>query len=223
MKIQKDPYVVLEKEQVAKSLLSDKIKEVLSEYDDALKDLLSLAEDKSLKSSQLKGFKDAVEQMGGIAIEMIEEEFLSKREAHKRREEDAEKKQQRNIQSKEILEKSERSIDYLLECRMKLKEERKHKIESGEIKPPVKKKLTTKIRELLSRVAGMMPHPLKDDSEKIEATEKAVKRFLMELKKIWGINKIKQVQEGIEEKFDKLREAAERKEEKQDEKEKKAA
>ena len=213
MKIQKDPYVLLEKEQVAKSLLSDKVKEVLSEYDDAVTDLLSVAEDKSLKSSQLKGFKDAVEQMGEIATEMIEEELLNKREAHKKKEEDAEKKQQRALQSKEILEKSKRSIDYLLECRMKLREERKHKLETGEIKSPVKKKLTTKIKELLSRVAGMMPQPLKDDSEKIEATEKAVKRFLMELKKIWGINKIKRVQEGIEEKFDKLKEAAERKEE----------
>ena len=54
-----------------------------------------------------------------------------------------------------------------------------------------------------------MPIKVKEDKEKIEQTEKAVKKFLSELKKIWGLNKIQQLQQEIEEKFEKLKDKAE--------------
>ena len=113
------------------------------------------------------------------------------------------------MQSREILEKSTKAIDYLSECRLRLKEERRRKIERGEIKPPVKKQLTTKLKEFFQKIPALMPIKVKEDKEKIEQTEKAVKKFLSELKKIWGLNKIQQLQQEIEEKFEKLKDKAE--------------
>lgn len=204
--IKNDPYALLKKEGVAKNLLSDIAKDALVEYDGLIEELKDFPTDKNLL--------DTAEKIGKVTIEVLQEEIEGMRLQQEQKEEDTNKKKQRELQSKAILEKSEKSIDYLSECKAKLREERKHKLETGEIKTPVKKKLTTKLKEILQRIPGLMPPGLKSDKQKIEATEKALRKFLFELKKIWGMNKIKMIEDGIGDKIDKLKQAAEKKEEK---------
>ena len=205
--IKNNPYELLEKEGIAKSLLSDVLKEALSIYDATLEQLKDFPSNKNLR--------DMADEVGKEAISLLRDEIEEMRLAQQTKEEDQQKKQQRKLQSREIAEKTERTIDYLYECRMKLREERRHKLETGEIKPPVKKTLITRLKESLSKIPGLMPKAAKDDKEKIEATEKALRKFLLELKKIWGLNKIKPIQDGIGEKIDKLKESVEKKEEKE--------
>lgn len=100
-------------------------------------------------------------------------------------------------------------MDDLAHCRKRLKEDRQRKIESGEIQPPKKKTLVTKLRQELVKTATLIPKSLKDDTAVIQKTQKAVLNFLNELKSIWGLNKIKGIQDEIKEKFKKLEENAE--------------
>ena len=201
VKIKNDPYAFLEKEAVAKGLLSDATKEALQIYDDSIEELKLYSKDKNLRNM--------AEEIGQAAIDVLKQDIEEIQKTHIKKAEDIQTKQKKEMQSRDILQKSEKAIDYLSECRLRLKEERRKKIESGEIKPPVKKQLTTKLKEFFQKIPALMPIKVKEDKEKIEQTEKAVKKFLSELKKIWGLNKIQQVQQEIEEKFEKLKDKAE--------------
>lgn len=201
LKIKNDPYAFLETEGVAKSLLSDASKEALQIYDESLEGLKDYPKD--------KGLRNMAEQIGKAALDVLQQDIAQLQKTQIKKAEDKETTQKKELQSREILEKSVKAIDYLSECRLKLKEERKRKVESGEIKPPVKKQLTTKLKELFQKIPGLMPTKVRDDKEKIDQTEKALKKFMSELKKIWGLNKIQQMQQEIEEKFEKLKDKAE--------------
>jgi hypothetical protein len=201
LKIKNDPYAFLEREGVAKSLLSDASKEALQIYDESLEGLNEYPKD--------KGLRNMAEQIGKAALDVLEQDITQLQKTQIKKAEDKETTKKKELQSREILEKSVKAIDYLSECRLKLRQERQRKIESGEIKPPVKKQLTTKLKELFQKIPGLMPTKVKEDKDKIEQTEKAVKKFLCELKKIWGLNRIQQMQQEIEDKFEKLKDKAE--------------
>jgi hypothetical protein len=81
-------------------------------------------------------------------------------------------------------------------------------VANGEIAPPKKRTLTTKLRTELTRITGMIPKDLKHDADVIERTEKALLKFLAELKDIWGLNKIKPLEDELKKKFRKLEDAA---------------
>ena len=62
----------------------------------------------------------------------------------------------------------------------------------------------------MKRLVNMMPKALKEDNKKLEQTEKAIQEFLSDLKRIWGMNKIKPIEEELKKKFDQLKERAEK-------------
>jgi len=196
--IKNDPYQLLKKSGISKSLLADKSKEALSIYDEAIEGLKDFPKD--------KGLKDMAEQIGKAAIEVMEDDIKNINEILADDVEVKEKKKVKKAQSKKITEKASKSHDFLAECRRKMKEERKRKIASGEIKAPVKKKITTKVKEAMSKIIGMMPKAVKNDEKKIIRTENAIQIFLSDLKCIWGMNKIKPIEDELKEKFDKLKE-----------------
>lgn len=199
--LKNNPYDLLEKEKISKKLLSDRVLKGLSIFDETLADLEQFPNDKKLK-------KEA-EEIGKETIELVKEDIERiKEETHDEIEENS-KKESLKVQSKKIVEKSEKVLDDLLLCRQKLKEDRQHKIDSGEIQPPKKKTLVTKLRQELVRTATLIPKNLKEDTDVIQRTQKAVLNFLNELKGIWGLNKIKPIQDEIKEKFKKLEEKAE--------------
>lgn len=198
--IKNDPYVLLKESGVARKLLSDKAKEALSIYDETIEGLKEFPNDKSLK--------DMAEQIGKAALEVLEQDIEQIKKDIKDDETTKEKKRVQKAQSKKIVEKADKTMDYLAECRTKLREDRKRKIASGEIKAPVKKKLTTKLKEAMKKIIGMMPKAVQKDEQKITRTEHAVQIFLSELKCIWGMNKIKPIEDELKEKFDDLKEKA---------------
>lgn len=199
--LKNNPYDLLEKEKISKKLLSDRVLKGLSIFDETLADMEQFPNDKKLK-------KEA-EEIGKETIELVKEDIERiKEETHDEIEENS-KKETRKVQSKKIVEKAEKVLDDLAMCRQKLKEDRQRKIESGEIQPPKKKTLVTKLRQELVRTATLIPKNLKEDSDVIQRTQKAVLSFLNELKSIWGLNKIKPIQDEIKEKFKKLEEKVE--------------
>ncbi|MGQ0827895.1 MAG: hypothetical protein ACT4ON_05830 [Bacteroidota bacterium] len=198
--LKNNPYDLLEKEKISKKLLSDRVLKGLSIFDETLADLEQFPSDKKLK-------KEA-EEIGKETIELVKEDIERiKEETHEEIEEN-EKKEARKVQSKKIVEKAENVLDDLAMCRKRLREDRQRKIESGEIQPPKKKTLVTKLRQELVKTATLIPKNLKEDSSVIQRTQKAVLNFLNELKGIWGLNKIKPIQDEIKEKFKKLEEQA---------------
>lgn len=200
--LKNNPYDLLEKENISKKLLSDRVLKGLSIFDETLTDMKQFPSDKKLK-------KEA-EEIGKETIELVKEDIERiKEETHDEIEENS-KKETRKVQSKKVVEKAEKVLDDLAMCRLKLKEDRKRKIETGEIQPPKKKTLVTKLRQELVKTATLIPKNLKEDNTVIQRTQKAVLNFLNELKSIWGLNKIKPIQDEIKEKFKKLELLAEK-------------
>lgn len=198
--LKNNPYDLLENEKISRNLLSDRVLKGLSIFDETLADLEQFPTDKKLK-------KEA-EEIGKETVELVKEDIERiKEETHNEIEENSQK-ETRKVQSKKVVEKAEKVLDDLAMCRQRLKEDRKQKIESGEIKPPKKKTLVTKLRQELVKTATLIPKNLKEDSEVIQRTQKAVLNFLNELKNIWGLNKIKAIQDEIKEKFKKLEQEA---------------
>jgi hypothetical protein len=198
--LKNNPYAILEKENISRSLLSERAEKALAIFDETLADLEQFPNDKKLK-------KEA-EEIGKETVELIKEEIERIGiETHDEIEEAA-KKEVRKVQSKKIIEKSEQVLDDLALCRQRLKDDRKRKIEAGEITPPKKRTLTTKLRQDLGKFANLIPKNLKEDPDTLQRTQKAIMKFLNELKDIWGLNKIKGIQDELNEKFKKLQEQA---------------
>lgn len=198
--IKNNPYELLEKEGIAKKLLREAGQRSLQLFDKAQKIHEEFPGNKEIASQ--------AEKMGELALDRVKKEIELIKAGLKEEKEESSKKELKKAQSKKIIEKAEKVMDDLQLCRQRLREDRKKKIESGEIKPPKKKTLVTKLRQELLKTATLIPEKLKDDSDVIERTRKAVLTFLTELKSIWGLNRIKPLQDEIKEKFKKLEEQA---------------
>lgn len=201
-KIKNNPYDLLEAENISQKMLSEKALKSLGLFDKANK----LYE----KHPNSKDFKENAEKAGTLASKVITEDVTSVKSLLRNEAKEEEKKIIKKIQSKKMVEKSEKVLDDLAICRQKLKEDRRHKMESGEILPPKKKTLVTRLRQELLKTATLIPNKLKEDSDVIQRTQKAVLNFLNELKGIWGLNKIKPIEEQIKDKFKKMAERAEK-------------
>lgn len=199
-KLKNNPYALLDKEDISKKMLSEKALASLDLFDRA-----NTLYDKRPTS---KDMQQNAERAGEITSEVIKKEIARIKSELKNEIEETEKKEIKKSQSKKIVEKSEKVLDDLAMCRQKLKDDRKRKIENGEIQPPKKKTLVTKLRQELVRTATLIPKNLKEDTNVIQRTQKAVLNFLNELKGIWGLNKIKGIQDEIKEKFKKLEQDA---------------
>lgn len=198
--IKNNPYELLEKEGIAKNLLSETGLKSLQLFDKAKKIHEEFPKSKEVASQ--------AEKMGELSIDRLKKEFEIIKASMIDEKEEAVKKEMKKSQSKKMIEKAEKVLDDLQLCRQRLREDRKRKIESGEIKPPKKKTLVAKLRQELVKTATLIPQKLKDDSDVIQRTQKAVLNFLNELKSIWGLNRIKPIQDEIKEKFKKLEQEA---------------
>lgn len=197
---QNNPYVLMETQGILKAMLSQKSLTAL--------DLFNKANDVSSKHPNSKEAQEQAEKAGQIAGKIMLKDLELSKNMQKNDIEELHIKTEKKEKSKQIVEKSVQVLDDLALCRKKLKEDRDRKIESGEISKPKKKTLTTKLRLDLARIIGLIPAKLKEDAKVIERTEKAVMKFLNELKSIWGMDKIKAIEEAIIEKTNKLREEA---------------
>lgn len=198
--LKNNPYEILRKEGINKESLSVRVQKGLQIYDETLEDLNKYPKDKQMRQ--------AAEEIGSGVCELMRDDVERLRQESYSEEEEKGKKAARKAQSKSIIAKAEKTLDDLTLCRQRLKEDRQKKIDSGEIKKPVKKTLSSKLRAELVKMATLIPTKLKDDVSVIQKTRKAVLNFLSELKSIWGLDKIKPIQEEIMQKFDKLEEKA---------------
>jgi len=201
VKPEQNPHLLLETEGISKSMLSPKSLKMLELYDRA-----GLVAVKQPKSKELQV---QAEKAADLAGKVIREDISRIKKELKNDVEDFEKKATLKAQSTKIIQKSEQVLDDLELCRQKLKEDHKRRKESGEIAAPKKKTLVTKLRSELGRMVNLIPEKLKADPQVIAKTERALLKFLNELKSIWGINKIKAIEDEISAKIDKLQEQAE--------------
>ena len=180
--------------------LQASIIETTNVYKRQIKEIEKKTEDHP-NESELKGRKLALETINQLLSQLNP---TTKKEESKKQAEPTEKEKK----SKAVVAKAEKALDELALCRLKIREDRQKKIESGEIKKPKKKRLTTKLKDALKKVVNMMPEKVKQDKKKVEKTELALDNFLSELKSIWGLNKICAIREELEEKFDEIKEKA---------------
>lgn len=198
--IKNNPYELLQKEGISNKLLSERSVRALEIYDETYALLNEFKNSKEMREN--------VEKAGKTTIEVLQEDIDRIKTELKNESEETEKKEIKKAQSKKIIEKSTLVLDDLSECRERLKEDRKKKLESGEIKKPKKKTLVTRLRIELLKTATLIPKNLKEDLSVIQRTQKALLNFLNELKSIWGMNKIKPIQDELNEKFEKLKDDA---------------
>jgi hypothetical protein len=198
--IKNNPYELLQKEHISQKLLSEVSVRSLAAYDIAFTMLNSFSNSDEIR--------DRVEKAGAMSIEIIKEDIARIKKEVKNDAEENEKKEVKKTQSKKIIEKAAVVLDDLAGCREKLKEERKKKMETGEIKPRIKKTLVTRLRMELIKTVTLIPKNLKEDLSVIKRTQKAVLNFLNELKSIWGMNKIKPIEKELKDKFKKLEDDA---------------
>lgn len=198
--LKNNPHDLLAKEKVDVSSLSERAKEGIQLFDETFEDFKNLPSDKHLLQM--------AEEIGKEVCEVVKEEVEELRAQARESMQVEEKKQIHQAKSKDTVQKAEKTLDTLSICREKLREDRKRKMASGEIQAPKKKTLTTKLRTDLLHFAVLIPKKLRDDPDVIERTQKAILRFLSELKSIWGLDKIKPITDEIREKFRKLEEAA---------------
>jgi LytS/YehU family sensor histidine kinase len=198
--IKNNPYELLQREGISHKLLSEKSVTALEVYDQTYA-LLN-------KHANSKEIRENVEKAGKLTIEMLTADIDRIKKELKSENEETEEKEIKKAQSKKIIEKSAVVLDDLSECRERLKEDRKHKLESGEIPPRKKKTLVTRLRMELLKTVTLIPKNLKEDLSVIRRTQKALLNFLNELKSIWGMNKIKPIENDLKEKFKKLEDDA---------------
>jgi hypothetical protein len=200
--IKNNPHNLLKKAGITFDMLDAASKEALSYFDDTMKDLEEDPEEKELIRS--------TEQLGLEVSKIIEDNILRIKGEAVQDEQEQEKKKVKKHQSKKTIEKAARTLDDLSLCRERLKEERQRKIASGEISKPKRKTLATKLRVELLKTVNLIPKNLKGNTDVLTQTKRAILKFLNELKGIWGLSRIKPIEDDLKERFKKLEDEADR-------------
>ena len=131
-----------------------------------------------------------------VAMKILEKEVKKiKSTTSERKSKATEKRAQRSESLKVVKETSEikSSLD---ECRKVIREDRKKKLNSGEIKAPVKKTRTTKMMELLDKVLKLCPT---EDPKIIAKAEEELTSLAKRMFKLYGLNRIDSVVKALEE------------------------
>jgi len=144
--------------------------------------------------------KENTERNGKEVIALITEELKDKTKSPALRKKAATAFSKMRSKSLKQVKKSEKAMDELELCRVKLKEDRKRKVESGEIKAPKKKSRVTKVKESFTRILKLMPST---DEKVIEKSEQLLRKCATELFKINGLNRVQVVTKELEEISDK--------------------
>lgn len=200
--IKNNPYDLLKKAGIKPDLLDAQGKRALEAFDDTLKDIEADPDSKEIK--------DAAETLGIEVCAIIEENIQRIKGDVELAEVNTENHKVKKHQSKKIIEKAERTFDDLELCRQRLRDDRRKKVESGEIAKPKKKTLATKLRLDLVKIVMLIPKNLKDDADVLTKTRKAIMKFLNELKGIWGLDRIKPIEDDLNKRFEKLEDEADR-------------
>ena len=119
-----------------------------------------------------------VEKVGSKLIDRIKADHPEEKPKEEKQ------KKKSNLKSKEekVVAKTEKVIDNLTNCRRLIREERKRKIEKGEIKAPVKQTPYTKIKGGFIRILKAIP------AESVETIKETKKALTESLKKIFAAN-----------------------------------
>lgn len=197
----KNPEELLKKEGISEDQLSETAKEGLKLYYEAM--------DLSKQYPDHKDIKEQAVQMGEEVSKIIGKEIIDIKETEKNSEKGKQKAEEKKKRSKEVMDEVKISADQANNCRKTLRDFNKQQRESGKVKPPKKKTITTRLRGSLKSIVNMIPKAKKDDMDVLEKTEKAINRFVSDLKEIWDINKVKVIEDELREKFEDLKEKAE--------------
>ncbi len=200
--IKNNPYDLLKKAGIKPDLMDQAGKRALQAFDDTVKDIEADPDATELKS--------AAEQLGAEVCSIIEENIQRINGEAELTEAHSETQKVKKHQSNKSIEKANRTLNDLELCRQRLRDDRRKKIESGEIQKPRKKTLTTKLRLELLKMTNLIPKKLKEDTDVLNKTRKAIMKFLNELKAIWGLDRIKPIEDDLIKRFAKLESEADR-------------
>ncbi len=200
--IKNNPYEFLKKSGIDEKLLGAESKEGLTLFRETMTDFEAYPDNQELKGQ--------VEMIGKSVIELLEKDIKRIKSQAVESEEETETRKVKKHQSRKTIEKTNRTFDDLELCRQRLRDDRRRKVESGEIQKPKKKTLTTKLRLDLVKIVTLIPMKLKEDVDVLTKTRKAILKFLNELKAIWGLDRIKPIEDDLIKRFAKLETEADR-------------
>ena len=193
----------LKKEGVKKEQLNEQAIRAITAYEGIKK----LQE----KHPKDEDFKKKVEVAQSKAKEWVDKSLKEVKSTTEERKTKAQSKRAKRSESMKVVSKTKDVKLNLEECRAAIREERKRKVESGEIKPPKKKTRTTLIQELCVRLLKLCPS---DDPKDVEAAEKEIMAFARKLMKLYGLTKIQPIEKKVAEAAEKLKKTEEKEEKK---------
>ncbi len=129
--IKNNPFVFLDKSGIDPKLLSADSREGLELFKDTMTDFEIMPNDENLKKQ--------VEEIGKSVIEILEKDIKRIKGEAVESEQENEKHQVKKHQSKKTIERTDRTFDDLELCRQRLRDDRRQKVESGEIAKPKKR------------------------------------------------------------------------------------
>jgi len=139
--------------------------------------------------------KQNAEKNGKDVIALISKELKDKVKSPNLRKKAAKAIGNQRSNSLKQLKKSEKAVGELEQCKIRLREDRKQKLASGEIKAPVRKSRVTKVKESFTRILKLMPS---EDEKVINQSEQLLRKCATELFKINEMNKIQVVIKELE-------------------------
>jgi hypothetical protein len=186
----------------------------------AIEELLQDYEQVEEKESFQKAAKENINKLFMLiknhapdAVREKEEEKPSKEQEEEEAKET--EKKNRKEKSRKAMEEVKEIGEEIEGCRKVIREFNKQKREAEGTEPPKKKNRLTKLKDKLLGIIGLIPEKLREDKTVRDKTEKILLDTLHELKKSWGMNKVKQAEDAIKLKFNTLDEQQAKKEERQ--------
>lgn len=185
--------------------LKDAISELLSDYE---------AEDNKklfVKTAQVSIDKlySLVEVNSPEAIQKSDDdgndEPLAKNKQHDSKEKEISARKEKSKKAMADLDEISKEIEG---CREVMREYNRKKREAKG--PAVKKTRLTKLKNQFLGIIPLIPEKLKENKAVLTKTEKILLKALNDIKKTWGMNKVRKVEVAIQEKFDQLDEKKQR-------------
>ena len=200
----KTPQALIKASGLAPDLFAKETQDILNLYDSALKETKGFEKEPAMM--------DMLEDIRQKAQEVIEKDIKRIQSQLQTEQEKQEAQQLKKAQSRKIMEEVTMTEVYIEECRTKLRAyNRQQRLAAGKTKP-IKRKLTTRLKEGMKKIVNMMPKTVKKDQKKLAQTQRIINRTVSDLKKIWGINRIEGIQKELDSQFDTLKKHAEPKE-----------
>jgi len=191
--LEHNPVDFLKKEGVTKAQLSAIAKRSFTVYEKMKANHEKFPDSEEIEKNTNKS--------GANLMAILEKEVAQIKGTTNARSEEAARKKETRSKSMTVVKKTKAVIVDLKACKKMIKDERKRKMDAGEITPPVKKSRVVKVQEAAARILKLMPSK---DADVIKASETAIRECCQALFKLNGLTQIVPLKKKLKEESAKM-------------------